>query len=210
MKKFLFLVAALAAIGGAVWAQAPGVNSPFQPVWSIPLDSIKRTYSLSVWQLSPAASATDIWQICGGPSVITRLTKLSVGGRATAAAPADLNLIKRSGQTFGGTVAIAPPFSGVSAVGVPYDASTGASTAFVTAWTANPTVGTVVGTIAIKQYYLGNLTTGTTNPPAEFAFGNGPGSAVVLRSSTQCLSLNLSAQTFSGGIMDISAEWTEE
>ena len=46
MHKKLLLGGTFAAFLGAVaWAQSPGVNSPYNPVWSIPIDSIKRSYA---------------------------------------------------------------------------------------------------------------------------------------------------------------------
>lgn len=206
MKNALLLSTALALVAGAVWAQSPGVNSPFNPVWSIPLDSIKRTYSVAVSNLSPSAvPATDVMQICGSSSATIRLTRVLFSGRATAVTPVDVVLNKRSTADTGGTVATNPTTA------VPYDANIAAATAAITAWNSNPTTGTLVGPVAIRQYYLGNLTTGTSGPTADFDFGDRPGSAIVLRGAAQCVAVSLSpAASPAGSVLDLSAEWTEE
>lgn len=187
-----------------VLAQAPGVNSPWQPVWAIPIDSIKRTYVQSISSLSAAAPATDIFQLCGGSGVVTRVTKVTVGGRATAVTSGDVYLIKRSTAATGGTA-----FQLSGTVGVPYDSSISAGVSTATAYSANPTVGTLVGVIARAQINLSNLTTGVGTPTYVFDFGQ-RGSAVVLRGAAQCLTVNLSSQSFAGNLWSITTEWTEE
>lgn len=213
MRNKLLLGGIFAALLGAVaWAQSPGVNSPFQPVWSIPLDSIKRTYVQTVTQLSASsAAATDVVQFCGSATVTTKLTRLSFAGRATTAAPVDVVLVKRSTVDASGTVSLQYPFIGVSVVGLPYDASDSASTANVTAYTTSPSqLGTLVGNIASVQAFLGNLTTGQPGPVTVFDFGNRPSKAPTLRSATQCIAINLSSAVVTGGLYDITVEWTEE
>lgn len=220
MKKWLLLGVGLAALGTYALAQSPGVNSPFNPVWSIPIDSIKRTYGQTIWNLSPASAITDMIVLCGNNANTTRVTRLILSARAPTVSPMDVNIVKRSAAPVGGTVVGQYPILGTSAVGVPYDTNIGASQSWVTAYgnaagaqsaAANPTVGALVGVLATRQYYPGNLTTTLAQaPPLEFDFGNNPASAVVLRTSAQCLSVNLSGSTYPGLQADFEAQWTEE
>lgn len=190
-------------------AQSPGVNSPFQPVWSIPLDSIKRTYSQTL-QLSPGGLATDISTLCGAATVQTKLVRVKIAGRATAVSPMDIFLVKRSNWDITASPA-------ASAVGVPFDANDAASVAAVT-WYQNASnqgnsvqLGTLVGVIDAAQIYVGNLTTGVAQGgPWVFDYGNRPDKAPSLRSATQCLALNLSGTSQGGNLLDITWEWTEE
>jgi hypothetical protein len=203
LKRFISLLVALSLIVLATpaRAQSPGVSSPWNPVWSIPIDSIKRSYGASIVGLVGAASATDVFGICGSASTTVRVTRVLVAGRATAAANADLAIIKRSTADTGGTA--------TNPAAIPYDSSIAAGTAVVSAYTANPTTGTAVGTLGTYQVNLGNLTT-TLGPQTIADFGNRPASGVVLRGVAQCLYANLSGATFAGNLYNISVEWTEE
>src|SRR5208282_5223515 len=109
------------------------------------------------------------------------------------------------------------PFAGAAITGNSYDTADGVATALVTAWTANPTVGTPIvasaGWIYSGQVYLGNLTTGISgNPGLEINFGNHPAKEVVLHGIAQCLAISSAVGTGpgSGNLMDITTEWTEE
>ena len=216
MKKLLLAGVGLLLAGAIALAQAPGVNSPFQPVWTIPLDSIKRTYSQAMANLVVASSPTTYWQICGSATSTVKVTRLSINGRQTTAAAADFQLIKTSTAATGGTIAAGQPFASAAIVGIPYDTGFAAGTALVTAWTANPTVGTPVvasaGWIYSGQIFMGNLTTGQGGTPLVIDFGNHPGSAVTLRGAAQCLAISGAVGTGpgSGNLMDITEEWTEE
>jgi hypothetical protein len=218
MRKSLLLAGVgLCALGVVALAQSPGVNSNFQTQWSIPIDSIKRTYSMSMTNLVLASSPTTWWQICGSATTTVRVTRFTISGRATAVAGADVQVLKTSTAATGGTIASGQPFAGAAVVGYPYDSSIAAGTALTTAWTANPTVGTPIvtsaGFIWSGQITLGNLTTGTSGEgPTIIDFGNHPGSAVVLRGVAQCLALSSAVGTGpgSGNLMDVTEEYTEE
>jgi hypothetical protein len=216
MRKFLLSLGLLLGFVASATAQSPGTNSVFNTQWSIPLDSIKRTYSQAMSNLVVASSPTTFWQICGSATSTVRVTRITIGGRQTAVAAADIQLIKTSTAATGGTIASGQPFAGAAVVGVPYDTNTAAGTALVTAWTANPTVGTPVvasaGWIWAGQVVLGNLSTGVGLPQVIFDAGNHPGSAVVLRGAAQCLAISGAVGTGpgSGNLMDITTEWTEE
>lgn len=216
MKKLLLSLALTLGLLAPAFAQSPGVNSNLAQVWTIPLDSTKRTYSLSMSNLVVASSPTTYWQICGSATTTVRVTRISISGRQTTAAAADFQLIKTSTAATGGTIASGQPFAGAAVTGLPYDSNSAAATALVTAWTANPTVGTPIvasaGWIWSGQLFMGNLTTTTGANVTNIDFGNRPGSAVVLRGTAQCLAISSAVGTGpgSGNLMDITTEWTEE
>ena len=219
MKRFLSIFTVgwlLLALGIYSYAQQPGVNSNLASVFTIPLDSTKRTYSQAMANLVVASSPTTYWQLCGSATSTVRVTRMTIAGRQTTAAHADFQLIKTSTAATGGTIASGQPFASAAVVGVPYDSTDAAGTALVTAWTANPTVGTPVVTSAgwvwSGQIFLGNLTTTQSNAETIIDFGNHPGKAVVLRGAAQCLALSSAVGTGpgSGNLMDITEEWTEE
>lgn len=183
-------------------AQCPGINCVFNQVIAIPVDGIRNTYGSTRQAFAPASSATDIAQLCGSSSKLIRVTKITFGGRATAVTSGDLILVKRSTANTGGT--------STTPTKVPYDASAGAAAATFTAYTANPTLGTSLGSVLSQQFTLANLTTGLGNSDIVWTFGDRPATALILRAATQCVSLSLGQATYSGGLVDVSFEWTEE
>ena len=216
MKRILLSLGLLLGLLASAPAQSPGVNSNLASVWSIPLDSTKRTYSVAMSNLVVASSPTTYWQICGSATSTVRVTRISIAGRQTTAASADFQLIKTSTAATGGTIASGQPFAGAAIVGNAYDTNSAAGTALVTAWTANPTVGTPIITSAgwlwSGQIFLGNLSTTASTSGINIDFGNHPGSAVVLRGAAQCLAISSAVGTGpgSGNLMNITIEWTEE
>ena len=219
MKRFLLLLGfglGLAGVTTLVLAQAPGVNSNFPVTWALPNDSPKRTYSVSIDALVVASSPTTYWQLCGSATSTVRVTQVTIAGRQTTAAHADFQILKTSTAATGGTITALAPFSSAAIVGIPSDSGFAAGTAKVTAWSANPTVGTSLGAVWSGQLFLGNLTTGQSLPPLVATFGNRPASALVLRGTAQCMAIDSTATNTgtvgpgSGNLMDISTEWTEE
>ena len=221
MRKLLaslFAGGLLLAVGLGIYAQAqsPGVNSNLAQVWDIPLDSIKRTYAVGIDGFVVASSPTTYWQLCGSATSTVRVTQVTIAGRQTTAAHADFQILKTSTAATGGTITALAPFSSAAIVGIPYDTGFAAGTAKVTAWSANPTIGTSLGAVWSGQLFLGNLTTTQSNSGAVVTFGNRPGSALVLRGTAQCMAIDSTATNTgtvgpgSGNLMDITTEWTEE
>lgn len=211
----LAVVAGL-AIGlftNSLLAQAPGVGSNLPTSWGIPLDSIKRTYTQTVSQLSASGTASsDIVQLCGAAGITTKITKVNFGGRATAVQPVDVVITKRSSLDASGTVYNGAPFGALSQPGIAYDTGDSASQSSVTPYVTTPTqLGTLVGVVSTIQVYLGNLTTGTSPASSIQLFGDRPSKAPTLRSATQCAVVGISpAVIVQGGLFDITLEWTEE
>ena len=218
MKKSLHLLSASALAINTfmaqvvpVAAQAPGTNSPFPATWTLPYASIQRSYALGFSGLVAAAGATDIAQICGSASVSqVKVTRIKIGGRATAATSADIQIIKRSASNSGGTISASSPFTGTAVTGFNYDTGDSAGTALVALYTANPTTGTLVGVIDAAVLNLGVTTTALGAAATEFNWTNRASKAPTLRGAAQCLSVNLFGSTYAGNSLDISIEWTEE
>lgn len=171
----------------------PGQNSP--------TDGLKMTYAASVTGLLSASSATDIFTITGSATKIVRITRIRVSGiKTTAGADIDIQFIKRSVANTGGT-STAPTI-------VPYDSANTAATAVVTAYTANPTVGTAIGTIAVDSVFIALATAQTGF--IDHTFGNRPAQSIVLRGAAEVFAVNLNAVTVGGGAFDVWCEFSEE
>lgn len=166
------------------------------------LEGKRKTYRVAITGLVNAASATDIVYINGSATKTVRITRIIVGGRATAAASADVRLIKRSATDTAGTC--------TASTIVPVLSTSAAATAVVSQCTANPTVGTAIGDVAVKQTFFGNLTTGQPGADADFTFGTGGGQPLTLVSAAETVGISLNAVTYSGGLIDVVIEFTEE
>ncbi len=210
IKGDLFIALALAVVGlvEMTGLSTAGVNSvpqlgivDMQGASYANTEGLKATYSAAS-QVVAASAATDVVYITGSAGKTTRITRINVGGRATSAAPADVSIVKRSTADTAGTCA--------AATAVPHDNLSASAATTIKFCTANPTLGTAVGTLREKQTFLGNLTTGAPGADAEFKQADRPSQTWVLRGAGDTIAINLNGGTFSGNLMDIDIEFTEE
>lgn len=162
--------------------------------------SAKPTYSASRPLFALAASGTDVFTITGSASKTIRIVRLvlqfTLGGKQVS-----FFVIKRSSANSGGT-------SG-TATAVPHDSLSAAGTATVRSYTANPTLGTEVGTIyaATAPAVLASST--STAPAAVVDFTRTFEQPIVLRGVEETLAVNVGAVT-TGVSLLASVVWTEE
>lgn len=170
---------------------------------SINQEGTKPTYSASISGFTPVASSTDFITI-NNPVGSTKLVKIlhyEISGVATAAIQSTILSIKRSTLNTSGTF--------TSLASIPYDSNDLPATAIVNAYTANPTLGVVIGTI--KTIYLGLSTPATSgNIVMLVDFGNKPSKCLLLRPG-ESFSLNYNnAIPGLGTLLNMDIEWTEE
>lgn len=161
----------------------------------------KATYSAGVSNLAVAALTTDFFTITGSATTIVKVTKITFQSESTANAVPELILLKRSTANSGGT--------STTATAVPNDSADAAATAVVRSYTANPTLGTLVGFVRAVKFF----SSGASSQPAEpviFEFGNNHSKPIVLRGTGEVLSLSLAGVTLAGSSLTISIEWVEE
>lgn len=185
---------------GAIFLNASipaGTNAIGSTSKSAPL---KATYSASVNNLAPALTPSDIFTITGSASKTIKIHSIQIDATATAAAVIAVFLVKRSTANTVGT-STAPTV-------VPLDSTSAAGTATVRAYTANPTVGTLVGNIRSEKLLVS--TTTSAGETLLINFGNILGSPIVLRGIAEVLAFNLNAVTLVGGSVNCFVEWTEE
>lgn len=167
-------------------------------------ETVVPTYS-SAGGVTTAANPTDIFTLTGSSTKVIRVKRIGVSGSATNPATRDLLVIKRSTANTGGT-------STTPSV-VPLDSDDVAGTAVFRAYTANPTVGTSIGEIrrfklVIPQAVpLGGVGASRVE---DFTFADLGQKSVVLRGTSEVLSINMNGVTLTGGSMDCFIEWTEE
>lgn len=165
-----------------------------------PVDGSKSTFSAAATGLTVAANATDIFTITGSATKTIRIISLEISATQTTAGNVSLLVLKRSTANAAGT--------STTLTNVRYDATHPAATAVVRSYTANPTLGTLVGNIKSARFFI---STGTTLPTIlRYEFGKGPSQAIILRGTNEVLAVNLNGVSVAGSNFSINIEWTEE
>lgn len=166
-------------------------------------DGGKLTYSAAFDDLVAVSSCTDLLRISGSASKTVFVQEIRLSATATAGKTLDVRLARRSTANSGGT-ATQPTV-------VPHSSDDAAGTAVVDIYTANPTVGTLVGIIRSRRYTI--VAVDVTNGP-ELVFdlrGYNGGKGLRLEGVAQGLTVELDAETAgSGNSWSGSVTWTEE
>lgn len=150
--------------------------------------------------LASAATPTDIAILPGSASKTILVTRVIVSGTKTTAGLVDVLLIKRSTANSGGTSA--------AMTAVPYDSTNLAASAAPLSYTANPTPGTAVGTVARAHVPIDAPASVVGNVREVFDFGAN-GQPIVLRGVAEGLAVNLNSVTQTGGSFAVTFEWQE-
>src|SRR5207245_3298811 len=111
------------------------------------------TFRAGIIGLVPASSATDIFTIIGSSTRKILIIKVYVGCTQTTAGAIDVQFVKRSTADTAGTSTTPTMWA--------HDSGDPAATTTVRAYTANPTLGTLVGAV---PYKLACLATSTATP----------------------------------------------
>lgn len=160
------------------------------------------TYSAGVIGIAPAASCTDIATLHGDGTRRIRVQRVIVSGIATASDSTPIALVMRSTKATGGTA--------VAMTAVPHAAYQPASIATVNNYTANPTVGTIIGIVQTARLILAKAAATGAGTVLVFNF-DGDERVLILSSSTAQLAVSLNGGTVpSGAAIDVSFTWTEE
>ena len=194
-------------IGGTAIAAGTGISGAgVQRVTlatDIPLPTAapSTTYSASIVGLATALTATDIFTITGSATRTVRVTRFMVNGVQTTAAQVNVLIIKRSTANTAGT-STAP-------TRVAYDSTNAAATATVLAYTANPTLGTAVGTASASRAFIPGAATASDAQGLEIVSGDVGQQSMTLRGIAEVLAVNLNATTVTGAAINVTVEWTE-
>jgi hypothetical protein len=165
-------------------------------------DKTTATYLAVSNNFLPATNPTDIFTITGSATKIIKIRRIFFAGVKSASAIVDVLLVKRSTANTGGTSTAIPI--------VPNDSTNSAATAVVRNYTANPTLGTTLGFVDNKKYFINGGISDISNQLFEF---NGTlKQPIVLRGIGEVLAVNLNATatTMAGGNWLIGVEFTEE
>ena len=169
-------------------------------------DGFKTSYSASA-EVVASATATDIFTIYGSATKTIRVTYLAFTASQSTSANQLVRVIKRSTANTGGTS------SNISEI--PHDSTSAAATATVLSYTANPTLGTAIGTLGSHNVILpddapsgagGSLPGG----PYVLFTATRPAQAYLLRGTSEGLVVNLAGSAGGGNNYSFFVEWTEE
>jgi hypothetical protein len=161
----------------------------------------KSAYRISGGPVSSFATSPTDWVVLTGSSTKTvRITNVTVCGLATTATSQPVEIVKRSTADSAGT-STTPSIT-------PLDSGDAAATAAAAVYTANPTVGTQVGS-PVDTFYLNLGATGSAGC-ASLDFGTRNDQALVLRGTSQQAAIDLAGTTVpSGTNLTYRVEWTE-
>lgn len=159
----------------------------------------KKTYRVTTGGFNPAASATDIFTITGVANVKISVTKIIVSATQTSGSIVDVTCLTRRSANNAGTF--------TTVAGAKMDIGGSTSFANCVYYTANPTTGTLGGTLETIPYFSPS----TASQPLIYTFDFGSkGQPVILTTASHCVSINLGGVTVTGGRFYITAEYTEE
>lgn len=166
--------------------------------------SNKAAYRGAIIPVTPPSSPTDIVTLCGSATKIVRVTSITLGSTQTTQGINDWYLVKRSTANTGGT--------STAIASVPLDSAFGAATAVMRRYTANPTLGTLVGNMFIDNILSPVVAPGsssaTSYTPNTWDFTNNP---LVLRGDAECMAVNFGGAARPSGLsVNIDITWTEE
>lgn len=197
MKKSLgFLAGVVLAVSAAFSALAQ--TSVVQSVDNV--QNRQATYGAAS-SFTLAATPTVVWELAGSATRTVHVRSVSISCTKTADGIANVQLIKYSAAATGGTA--------VATTEVSYDTANAANTAQARHFTAEPTPGAAVGTVAIKQGIFAAPAGTATVVPTVFTFGEGMEQQLILRGVAQNVAINMGAATLTGAICAVTARWME-
>ena len=204
-KKLLLAGAALLALGGIAASQVnvvPQVGM-ISSILKVP------TYTATSVGLVPASAATDLFCISAGASKNISIKRLIVSGTAGTAITTPFLVYTRSALDTGGTAATSLALP----VAVPLMPSDPASTAVLTAYTANPTVAATPLLMGALQVNLPVTTAAGSSVETVREWGTTVDmfnhSLNIIKGTTNQICVNLNGVTVSSGVLNISIQWTE-
>jgi hypothetical protein len=199
----------IAALNGGVYsATVPAATNGQQVVDQIDstggryvnTEGRRATYSIENDTFTISASGV-LLEIQGSASKTVRVTRISIAGVMTTPVEAEVLLIRRTTACSGGTPA--------TITAAKHDSNNAAATAVVRAFSSTPpTAGTAAGSLRAARAFLSTVS--TQSRPVIFDFGTGNSQPIALRGTSEFLTVYVSAASFSGGALDVDAEWTEE
>jgi hypothetical protein len=148
-----------------------------------------------------ANTPTDVFTITGSASKTVTIRKIIITGTQTTATNRSVFILKRSTANTGGT--------STTLTAVPHDNQNVAATAVVRSYTANPTLGTLVGNMYSEKLFIPTTTTIGNKSTIEIVNSDDI-QDFTLRGINEVLSVNFNSVTSAGNSMNMTIVWSEK
>lgn len=162
-------------------------------------DRARTTYSANAIGFQIVNSGTDFFTLTGSASKTVTIKKVVFSAFKIAVGVSDIVALKRSTANTGGTSS--------TLTNVPHNSTNAAATAVARSYTANPTLGTLVGNLRSYQYFFSTNAVQTQTLVIDFGEGD---QEIVLNGTSEVFSLNANAISLAGNDVNCSITWTEE
>jgi len=160
------------------------------------------TYDAATAAFTPGATPQDVFTIQGSNTKLIRVTRIRLTSVQNTAGINSWFLVRRSSANTGGT-------STVITV-VPRDSTQTAGTATARSYTANPTAGTLVGSIRSTKL-LSPAPASVANDSLIWDFDDIQTNPVVLVNANETIAINFNGAALPAGLsLHCSVTWTEE
>jgi hypothetical protein len=159
------------------------------------------TYSANVTGLVLVASPTDVFTLAGRAGKKVLVVAVHISGTKTNTGYTDVILLKRSTANSGGT--------STTPTVVTHDSTDAASTAVVMAYTANPTLGTLVGNLFSEKIFLpsGTAAAASSSPTVEILADLSK--PITLNGTGEIFAINFNGSSVAGSNMNFTITWIE-
>ena len=177
-------------------------TSTTQPVNLI--SPIKATYVAASGTFSPPATPTDMFVIVGSDTKVVKILKITLWATQTTAGSNTFYLKRYSTANTGGTS------SAITTVTL--DTTNEAPSATVKRYSANPTLGTLVGSLEIVRAYTPTASASTLQPIIVWDYDTGSqGQPITLRGVSEQISVNFNGAALPAGLsISCFIKFTEE
>jgi hypothetical protein len=160
-------------------------------------------YAASTFNFTPGATPTDIFTITGSATKIIRVYQLLISTTQGSNGMNSWLVIKRSTPNTGGTSSLITT--------VPLDSINAPATATIRQYTANPTLGNLVGNMLSFKLPALATNAATVNPFLIFDFSKAYGRPLTLRGTGDVVALNFNGIALPNGLsINCSVLWAEE
>lgn len=166
----------------------------------------KATYMAASGTFTPPATPTDMFTIIGSATKVIKILKIRVDAFETTAGNIVFYLKRYSTVNSAGTSTAVTPY--------PLDINNAAATATTKFYTANPTLGTLTGSLDIIDIPIvtnGGPSSAVATSSFFFDFTNNLGQPLILRGTSDQISINFNgAAKPSGFTVGVTVMFTEE
>ena len=164
----------------------------------------KATYSAAARAIAVGTAPTDVCKISGSSTKTVSVTRVEISSTQSTAGINNWVLLRRSSDNTAGTLHLMPAIT--------HDSGQQAASGSTVGYSANPTTGTLVGTL--KSFFLLSPAPASVTSPSYGVWDykqDGANKPIVLRGTAEMIAVNFNGATLPTGLsLDCNIEWSEE